>query len=175
MKPYSDKFFSDLARLIRHGPEPFDRLIADLSDPDRRQSLIDALSEMSRIASERNPTGRSMPKPNAQFSYGDIQIPHVPNADSEITDMLLAIREKLTVAPNLKSRRAMEELAHQINAPVARKDSIPRMIQKMLMYLSTRNADEIAKALHWIKMADRGSTESFMDLASFITRSPANS
>ena len=175
MKSYSDKFFSDLARLIRHGPEPFDQLIADLSDPDRRQSLIDALSEVSRIASERNPAGRSILKSNVQFSYGDIQIPRVPNADPEITDLLLAIREKLTEAPNLKSRRAMEELAHQINAPVARRDSIPRMIQKILMNLSTRNADEIVKALHWIKMADTGSTESFMDLASFITRSPANS
>ena len=75
MKRYSDQFISDLSNLISHGPEPFDQLILDLSDPDRRQRLIDALSQLSRIASESNPPKRSSPRPNNPFSYGDIQTP----------------------------------------------------------------------------------------------------
>ena len=174
MKRYSDQFISDLSNLISHGPEPFDQLILDLSDPDRRQRLIDALSQLSRIASESNPPKRSSPRPNNPFSYGDIQTPQVANGDPKITEMLDALREKLTMAPALKSRRVLEDLAHQLNVPVAKRDSIPRTIQKVLAYLATRNAEEVAEALNWVKEADRGSTESFMDLASFITRSPGS-
>ena len=43
MKRYSDQFILDLSNLISHGSEPFDQLIVDLSDPDRRQRLIEAL------------------------------------------------------------------------------------------------------------------------------------
>ena len=172
MTPYSDEFLSDLARLIRHGPEPFNQLIVDLSDPDRRQALITALSQMSRIASLSRLPNRSVPRRNSAFSYDDIQTPQVPGADPDIIDMLHSIREKLTTAPALKSRRALQDLAHQLNAPVARRDSMPRMIQKILAYLATRNAEEVAEALNWVKEADSGSTESFMGLASFITRRP---
>ena len=175
MKRYSDQFIIDLSNLISHGPEPLDQLIADLSDPDRRQNLIDALSQLSRIASERNFSNRTVPKPNSAFSYDDIQTPLVANGAPEITDMLDSLREKLTTAHSLKSRRVMEDLTHQLNVPVAKKDSIPRMIQKMLSYLATRSAEEVTDALNLVKEADRGSTESFMDLASFITRGPASS
>ena len=174
MKRYSDQFISDLSNLISHGPEPFDQLIADLSDPDRRQRLIDALSHLSKIASESNPPKRSRPRPNNPFSYDDIRTPLVANSNPEITEMLDVLKEKLTTAPTLKSRRVAEDLAHQLSVPVAKRDSIPRMIQKVLAYLATRDVEEVAQALNWVKEADRGSTESFMDLASFITRSPAS-
>ena len=78
------------------------------------------------------------------------------------------------MAPTLKSRRVVEDLAHQLSVPVAKRDSIPRMIQKVLAYLATRDVEEVAQALNWVKEADRGSTESFMDLASFITRGSAS-
>ena len=172
MTPYSDEFLSDLARLIRHGPEPFNQLIVDLSDPDRHQAMITALSQLSKIASQSRLRNRSIPERNSAFSYGDIQIPQVPEADPDMIDMLHSIRERLKTAPALKSRRALQDLAHQLNAPVARRDSMPRMIQNILTYLATRNAEEIAEALNWVKEADSGSTESFMDLASFITRRP---
>ena len=173
MKRYSDQFMSDLSNLISHGPEPFDQLIVDLSDPDRRQRLIDALSHLSRIASESNPPKRSLPRPNNPFSFADIQTPLVANGDREITEMLDALKEKLTTSSTLKSRRVLEDLTHQLSVPVAKRDTIPRMIQKVLAYLATRNAEEVAEALNWVREADRGSTESFMGLASFITRSPA--
>ena len=175
MKPYSKDFLTDLANLVRHGPEPFDRLISDLSDPDRRQALIDALGHVSSIASETVPTGRSLPRPNGPPSYSGITTPEIPDADPEIAPMLHAIRDKLTTAPALRSRRVMQDLVHQLNVPVAKRDSIPRMIQKILASLATRNVDEVAEALSRVKEADRGSTESFMDLASFITRSPTTS
>ena len=172
MTRYSDEFLSDLARLIRHGPEPFNQLIVDLTDPERREALVNALSQMSRIASQSRLSNRSSPTRNSTFSYDDIQIPQVPSADPSVTDMLHSIREKLTTAPALKSRRALQDLAHQLSAPVARRDSMPRMVQKILDYLATRNGEEVAEALNWVKEADGGSTESFMDLASFITRRP---
>ena len=175
MKRYSDQFIADLSNLIRHGPEPFDRLIADLCDTERRQSLIDALSQLSRIASESTPPNRTVARSSNPFSYEDIQTPWVANGDPKVADMLESLREKLTIAPALRSRRVLEDLTYQLNVPVAKRDSIPRMIQKILECLATRNADEVAKALNWVKEADRGSTESFMDLASFITRSPSNS
>lgn len=174
MKRYSDQFISDLSTLLRHGPQPFDQLIADLSDPDQRQSLIEALHQLSKIASDGDVTYRSKPRASIRFSYDDIHTPRVENGEPEITEMLDVLREKLTMAPALKSRRVLEDLTHQLNVSITKRDSIPMMIQKILTTLATRNIDEVAEALNWVKQADRGSTESFMDLASFITRNPAD-
>ena len=60
-------------------------------------------------------------------------------------------------------------MAYVLDVPVAKRDSMPKMIQKILESLATRNTDTIEIALNRINEADRGSTESFMELASFIT------
>ena len=174
MKRYSDQFISDLSTLLRHGPQPFDQLITDLSDPDRRQSLIEALSQLSRIASEGKSNYRSKSRSSKRFSYDDIHTPQVENGDTRKADMLDSLREQLTKSPALKSRRALEDLTHQLSVPIAKKDSIPVVIQKILADLSTRDAEEVVVALNWVKEADSGSTQSFMDLASFITRNSAS-
>ena len=166
MNRYCDQFISDLAQLIRHGPEPFDRLVDDLSDPDRRQHLIEALGQLSRVASESTPQRLSRARSTSPFSYDDIKTPQVVGTDSELLD---SIREKLTTAPGLKSRRALLDLAYELDVPVAKRDSMPRMIQKILTSLATRGTDTIEMALNRVNEADRGSTESFMELASFIT------
>ena len=166
MKRYSDQFISDLAQLIRHGPEPFDRLVDDLSDPDRRQRLLEALGHLSRIASESTPQPISRSRSARPFTYDDIKTPQVSGTDSELLEY---IREKLTTAPGLKSRRVLLDLAYVLDVPVAKRDSMPKMIQKILESLATRNTDTIEMALNRINEADRGSTESFMELASFIT------
>lgn len=175
MKRYSDQFITDLSNLMRHGSEPLDQLIADLSDPERRQNLIDALSELSKIASEKKSFKRAVRGQKSPFTYDDIQTPLVSNGDPETADLLDSLREKLTVSPSLKSRRVLEDLAHQLNVPVSKRDSIPRIIQKMLDHLAARDDKEVAEALNLVKESDRGSTESFMDLASFITRGSTNS
>ena len=174
MTRYSDEFMSDLARLIRHGPDPFNGLIEDLSNPIRREALVAALRQMSGVASESRLANRSTPGRNSTFSYDDIHTPQVPGDDPEITAMLDSIREKLTTTPALKGRRVLEEVAHQLSVPVAKRDSMSRMIQKILEHLATRNAKEVAEALKCLNQADTGSTESFMGLASFITRRPKN-
>ena len=84
--------------------------------------------------------------------------------------MLDTIRERLTTASTLRSRRTLVDLAYDLDVPLAKRDSMPRIVQKMLTTLATRDAEDIAIALNRVKEADRGSTESFMELASFITR-----
>ena len=83
MKRYSDQFISDLAQLIRHGPEPFDRLVDDLSDPDRRQRLLEALGHLSRIASESTPQPISRSRSTRPFTYDDIKTPQVSGTDAQ--------------------------------------------------------------------------------------------
>ena len=170
MKQYSDQFFADLAQLIHHGPEPFEQLVKDLSDPDRRKDLIEALVHLSRVASETAPRAHSRSGSASPFSYDDIQTPQVTCTDPEVVEMLDTIRERLTTASTLRSRRALVDLAYDLDVPLAKRDSMPRMVQKMLTTLATRDAEDIAIALNRVKEADRGSTESFMELASFITR-----
>lgn len=175
MKRYSDQFIADLANLMRHGSEPIDQLIADLSDPDQRQNLIDALGELSRIASEKKSIKRAVRERKPPFTYDDIQTPLVSNGDQETAELLDSLRKKLTTSSSLKSRRVLEDLAHQLNVTISKRDSIPRIIQKMLDHLAALDAKEVAEALNWVKESDRGTTESFMDLASFITRGSNNS
>ena len=174
MKRYSDQFISDLAQLIRHGPEPLDRLVDDLSDPDRRQRLIKALGQLSRAASEYTSESRARSRPTSSFSYDDVQTPRVDGTHPDVAQMLDSIREKLTTASTLKSRRVLIDLAYELNISLAKRDSRPRMAQKILTALADRNVEDVEMALNRVKEADRGSTESFMDLASFITRGNRN-
>ena len=171
MKRYSDQFISDLAQLIRHGPEPFDRLVDDLSDPDRRQRIVAALSRLSRIASEKTSQSPLRSRSNKPFTYDDIETPQVGGANLEVLD---SIRERLVTTPELRSRRALLDLAHELDVSIAKRDSMPRMIQKILTSLAARGNGAIETALNRINEADRGSTESFMELASFITRGRRN-
>ena len=124
----------------------------------------------SRIASETAPKSHSQSGSANPFSYDDIQTPQVTCTDPEVVEMLDAIRERLTTASTLRSRRELVDLAYDLDVPLAKRDSMPRMVQKILKSLAARDAEDIAIALNRVKEADRGSTESFMELASFITR-----
>ena len=127
MKKYSDQFFADLAQLIHHGPEPLEQLAKDLSDPHRREDLIKALGQLSRVASETTPKSHPRSVSTSSFSYDDIQIPQVACADPTVREMLDTIWERLTTASTLKSR--LVDLAYELE--LAKRDSMPRMVQKM--------------------------------------------
>ncbi len=174
MKRYSDKFIRDLAQLISHGPDPFDRLIDDLSDPSRRGILLEALSQLSQAALETTPASSKLLKPSKPFSYEDVEIPDVDGADPQAIDNLETIRLKLATSPNLKNRRVLSNLADELNIPLAKRDTMPRIVQKILTSLSARDSEDIAVALNRIRESDRDATESFMGLADFITRGSAS-
>ena len=174
MNRYSDKFIRDLAQLISHGPEPLDRLIDDLSDPSKRDNLLNALGQLSRAATEASPESHPTVNPSRPFSYDDVQVPKIVGADPRADKDLEIMRQKLVTSANLRNRRVLSNLADEFSISLARRDTMPRIAQKILTSLSTRNAEEISRALSLIKDADRDSTESFMDLANFITRGSAN-
>ena len=163
---------SDLVSLVSHGPDQFDSLIEDLSDPDQRDKLIEALRQLRRAASE-DTRSKSRVAPSTRFSYDDIRVPEVKGNDPKTT-MLNLIHQKLITASTLQSRPVLVDLADLLDVPLAKRDTRPRIIQKILTSLADRDTDEISYAMNRIREADRGSTESFMELASFITRGSGN-
>ena len=173
MSRYSQKFMSDLASLVSHGPKQFDSLIEDLSDPHQRDKLIEALRQLRRVASEDTRSELRVP-PSGSFSYDDIRVPEIKDGNVETSEMLNLIHKKLTTAPTLQSRPVLMDLADLLNVPLAKRDTRPRIVQKILTSLADRDTDEISYAMNRIREADRGSTESFMELASFITRGSGN-
>ena len=220
MQGYSYQFICDLSKLSQHGPEPLNRLRADLSDPDRRRDLLNAIGQLNGVASEGasprsqwgsvptgpgnvssqevrwfskvldpgvpalesglpNPSYRQIQPPKKKrypgpSSFDDIKTPQVACSDPEVIEVLNIIREKLTTQPSLKSRRVLTDLASLLDVSLAKRDSMPRIVQKILDSLAIRSVDDIASALDRVKEADSGSTESFMELATFITHGARN-
>ena len=136
--------------------------------------MLKALGQLSQAASGKSLQSHLPVNPSKPFSYDDVQIPKVAGADPQADNNLETIWQKLTMSPNLRSRRVLSNLADEFSIPLAKKDTMPRIVQKILTSLSVRDAEDISMALSLVEEADRDSTESFMDLANFITRGSGN-
>ena len=144
----------------------------DYADAPRAASDDVAASSASAVAHGKR---GHRPKSAGAFSYADVQTPEVVDAAPKVVETLAEIKERLTTAPTLKSRRTLFELAYELDVPLPKRDSMPRMAQKMLTSLADRDPEEIEKALGLItREAKRGTTEAFMEYAAFITRDRDN-
>ena len=114
------------------------------------------------------------PKSAGAFSYDDVQTPEIAAAP-RVVEMLAEVKEKLTTARMLKSRTTLSELAYELDVPLAKRDTMPRMAQKILQTLAERDSDEIEKALGIISQeAKRGTSEAFREYAAFIVGDRTN-
>ena len=103
------------------------------------------------------------PKSTGSFSYDDVQTPEIAAAP-RVVEMLAEVKEKLTTARMLKSRTTLSELAYELDVPLGKRDTMPRMAQKILQTLAERDSDEIEKALGIISQeAKRGTSEAFRE------------
>ena len=107
------------------------------------------------------------PKSAGAFSYDDVQTPEI--ADPRAAEMLGEINEKLTTARMLKSRSTLSEVAYKLGVPLGKRDTMPRMAQKILLALAGRDSEDVEKALSLISQeAKRGTSEAFREYAAFI-------
>ena len=114
------------------------------------------------------------PKSAGAFSYDDVQTPEIAAAP-RVVEMLAEVKEKLTTARMLKSRTTLSELAYELDVPLAKRDTMPRMAQKILTALADRDPMEIEKALGIISQeAKRGTSEAFREYAAFIVGDRTN-
>ena len=89
--------------------------------------------------------------------------------------MLAEVKDKLTTARMLKSRSTLSELAYELDVPLGKRDTMPRMAQKILTALADRDPMEIEKALGIISQeAKRGTSEAFREYAAFIVGDGTN-
>ena len=143
----------------------------DYADAPRAESDGVAASSAPVVAHRKQ---APRPKSAGAFSYEDVQTPEVAAAPN-VVEMLAEVKEKLTTAPTLKSRQTLFDLAYALDVPLPKRDSMPRMAQKILNSLAERDPKEIEKALDLItREAKRGTTEAFMEYAAFITRDRNN-
>ena len=171
MKKYSRGILQDFARLASHGPDEIESLIADLSNPARREILIQLLRQISEASSEPENV-RPKSAPSSSFTYADVKIPEPAKSNPDRREKLEAIFKALTTTAYLQSRPVLVSLAERLDVPLAKKDSRARVVQKIIDTLAICDSDQLTHAMLEVRKADRGSTESFMDLASFITNGP---
>lgn len=111
------------------------------------------------------------PKPAGAFSFEDVQTPEIVDAAPNVVAMLSDTKEKLVSAPTLRNRQTLSELADRLRVPLSKRDTMPRMAQKILTALADRDPMEIEKAFGIISQeAKRGTTEAFREYAAFIVR-----
>ena len=174
-----DHRISDIASDIAKGIEPKrPELIANLiesiivvvaSDPSLGERFSAAINQAKTGAENGASHPRAKPRAASSFSYDDVKTPQASIAGSEANEMLDAIREQLTTAPMLQRKSTLTEIAYEFDVPLAKRDTMPRMAQKILQSLAERDSDEIEKALERIsREARRGTTEAFMTLANGI-------
>ena len=144
-------------------------IVEVISDP-RLGERFSAAIEHSKTGAENGASHpRAKRRAASSFSYDDVETPKASIAGPEANEMLDAIRERLTTADMLQRRRTLTEIAYDFEVPLAKRDTMPRMAQKILQSLAERDSDEIAKAHERISLeARRGTTEAFMTLAAGI-------
>ena len=163
---------SDLAQLIE--PEILDDLVEAIivkviSDPRLGERFSAAIDRSKTRAENGASRPRAKPRAASSFSYDDVKTPQASIAGPGANEMLDAMRERLTTAPMLQRRRTLTEIAYEFDVPLAKRDTMPRMAQKILQSLAERDSDEIEKALERIRReAERGTTASYMRLANGI-------
>ena len=148
---------SDIARQLE--PEIKARIVKVISDPDPR------LGELFSGASHP----RAKPRAASAFSYDDVETPKAANASPEACEMLSEMREMLVTAPQLRRKPKLIDIAWDLDVPLAKSDTMPRMAQKMLTAFADRDTEEIQTAFDLVKLeAERGTTASYMRLANGI-------
>ena len=159
--------------MVSHGPGEIEGLIADISDPDRRGALIHSLTQISEVASDYESAHQKKATPGT-FSYSDIRIPESARSNLNSREKLEAILNALTTTVSLQSRPVLVSLAERLDVPLVKKDSRARVVQKIINTLANCDDDRLTRAMLEVRKADRGSTESFMELAAFITNGPTD-
>lgn len=184
MERYSDQHISglasDLAKQIE--PEIPDELIEAVivkviesiivkvtSDPRLGERFSAAIDQSQTSAENGASHPRAKPRAASAFSYDDVETPKAANASPEACEMLAEMREMLTTAPQLRSRPKLIDIADDLDVPLAKRDSMPRIAQKMLTAFADRDTEEIQTAFDLVKReAERGTTASYMRLANGI-------
>ena len=176
MNKRSDQRVSDLASDLAQQIEPeiLDDLVEAIivkviSDPRLGERFSAAIDQSKTRPENGASRPRAKPRAASSFSYGDVKTPQASIAGPGANEMLEAMRERLTTAPMLQRRRTLTEIAYEFDVPLAKRDTMPRMAQKILQTLAERDSDEIEKALKRIsREAERGTTASYMRLANGI-------
>ena len=167
-----DQRVSNLSERIE--PEMLDELIEAIivkviSDPRLGERFSAAIEQSKAGAENGSSHPRAKRRAASLFSYDDVETPKASIAGPEANEMLDAIRERLTTAQMLQRRRTLTEIAYDFDVPLAKRDTMPRMAQKILLSLAERDSEYIEMALNRVnEEAKRGTTEAFMEFASFI-------
>ena len=165
MSKYSGRFLADLASLLRHGEAPLAQLISDLNDDQKRVELVQALHALRTIAAQSKRRQQRGPAPQTQeemlFQLGDDPVRH---------DLLAGLWKELTEIEAFKDRSVLVSLAESMDVRVVKKDSRAAIVTKILTRAKDLPLDDARMLADRIHMLDTGSSESFRELARFITR-----
>lgn len=165
MPKYSGRFLADLASLLRHGEAPLAQLISDLNDGQKRAELVQALDALRPMAAQDKRRQQRGPAPQAQkemlLQLGD---------DPERRDLLVGLWKELTEVETFKDRKVLVRLAESMDIRIVKKDSRAAIVTKILTRAKELRLDDARRLADRIHMMDTGSSESFRQLARFVTK-----
>lgn len=165
MSKYSRRFLADLASLLRHGEAPLAQLISDLNDDQKRAELVQALHALRTMATQ--PKRRQQRSTAAQIQEEMLlQL----SDDPERHELLAGLWRQLTETETFKDRSVLARLAESMDVRVVKKDSRAAIISKILTRAKELSLEDAQILAGRIRMLDTGSSESFRELARFITR-----
>ena len=151
--------------MLRHGEGPLGQLISDLNDDQRRAELVQALDALRTVAAQPKRRQRRGPVPQTRgqmlLQLGD---------DPAKRDLLVGLWKELTEVETFKDRSVLVRLAESIDIRVAKKDSRAAIVTKVLARAGELPLDDAQMLADRIRMLDTGSSESFRELARFVTR-----
>ncbi len=168
MPKYSGRFLADLASLLRHGEAPLAQLISDLNDDQKRAELVQALHALRTMAAQSKRRQQRGTAPQTQeemlLQLSDDPVRH---------DLLAGLWRQLTETETFKDRSVLVGLAESMDVRVVKKDSRVAIVIKILTLAKELPLEDARMLADRIHMLDTGSSESFRELARFITRGNA--
>lgn len=169
---YPDAFLFDLARLLRHGSEPLDAIINEISNADTRAHLIRKLITLSDLSKEmarhKKPQQAASERRHSLERLEEV-LRTLHDKDAKRYEILTQMRQRLRDKASVIDRKSLAQLGEKLGmhfgAKLPRVEIIDRIIVRLVDY------EAFDQGLRDVANLDRGSPGEYMKLAEFITGS----
>ncbi len=169
---YPFVFFSDLARLLRHGSEPLEAIINEISKPEARAALISrltALAEFSKDVSRQKSQHRRSPRASNNIEGTEEALQVLQAKDTKRYEILVELRHHLKAKARTLDRKSLTQVSDKMGIHFGAKLSRLAIIDRIILKLAQVDDTAFNQGLKDVADLDRGSPEEYMKLAGFIT------
>jgi len=169
MNTYSEDFLKDLAKLLRHGPEPLQTLISDLSNVETRTQFINQLSRLAELSGQMSRPKKPkqvIAKTNIRL---DEKLQSLRNKNPQQYELLKKLHEQLLERVKTLERSLLLRVCNKLGIHITSKMTRTVIVGEIISKLAELEHAPLEQALKDVADLDRGSSAEFLKLAAFIT------